>query len=185
MSPSASSSVFQSVITAHKKNISFETSTSQTLDGFNSRQGRTNTQSSSINESTRTSVFGDAVVPGHYEFDTPIGSVPSTPIHCDRSMTLPTDPSLNAKNVLADLHARLLASRMKCLKTMVVDDTPSNLKMLQRLLTNNSVTSDSAVDGVNAIEKYNNRDIEYDLIFMDYTMPNMVRHFINNLQLLL
>lgn len=61
----------------------------------------------------------------------------------------------------------------KVLSILVVDDAPSNRKMLQRLLANCSVSSDSACDGQQAIVMYDTASSDYDLIFMDYTMPNM------------
>eukprot|EP00602_Paraphysomonas_sp_CaronLab_P004766 CAMPEP_0185022188 /NCGR_PEP_ID=MMETSP1103-20130426/4919_1 /TAXON_ID=36769 /ORGANISM="Paraphysomonas bandaiensis, Strain Caron Lab Isolate" /LENGTH=619 /DNA_ID=CAMNT_0027554155 /DNA_START=516 /DNA_END=2371 /DNA_ORIENTATION=+ len=57
-------------------------------------------------------------------------------------------------------------------RVMCVDDTPSNLKMLQRLLTQFKVKSLAAVNGLEATLMYQeNRDLH--LIFMDYTMPVM------------
>ena len=52
----------------------------------------------------------------------------------------------------------------------MVDDAPSNRKMLQRLLKNNGVLSDHACDGQEAISIFEERK-DYDVIFMDNTMP--------------
>jgi CheY-like chemotaxis protein len=53
-------------------------------------------------------------------------------------------------------------------------DTPSNLKMLRRLLKIKGVASDGAVNGLEATVTVAARtDPEYTLIFMDYTMPIM------------
>ena len=98
------------------------------------------------------------------------------------NMGSPTSNNLNISQNVSDIPsynltsdaAALFTERMKCLHTMVVDDTPSNRKMLQHLLTNNKVSSDIACDGVEAIEQFNNNSKKYELIFMDYTMPNMV-----------
>jgi CheY-like chemotaxis protein len=45
--------------------------------------------------------------------------------------------------------------------------------MLVRLLMHRSIESVDAVDGVDANHKYDTHS-PFDIIFMDYTMPNMV-----------
>ena len=51
--------------------------------------------------------------------------------------------------------------------------------MLQRLLSNAGIASDSAVNGKDAIQICSKGDKTYDLIFMDNTMPIMVRTVVN------
>mmetsp|Transcript_21743 Transcript_21743/g.31644 ORF Transcript_21743/g.31644 Transcript_21743/m.31644 type:complete len:864 (+) Transcript_21743:98-2689(+) len=69
------------------------------------------------------------------------------------------------------MNSRLLPEKSE-MGVMCVDDTPSNLKMLQRLLTQFKVKSLAAVNGLEATLMYQeNRDLH--LIFMDYTMPVM------------
>ena len=58
--------------------------------------------------------------------------------------------------------------------TLVVDDTPSNRKMLQRVLQTNGIASDYASDGLEAIDKFETALDKYLLIFIDFTMPRMV-----------
>jgi CheY-like chemotaxis protein len=135
----------------------------------------------SNNPSAQNSACGDQPP---YEFDTPTLSKPTTPFgtstntptQTTRMVALPEDCASIKKESTSteDLHALAFDECMTGLNTMVVDDTPSNRKMLQRLLANNKVGSDFACDGVEAVEHYDNRKKEYDLIFMDYTMPKMV-----------
>lgn len=89
----------------------------------------------------------------------------------DEIITLPQLPS---DIVQGTMRNDLFQERLQALKTLVVDDTPSNRKMLQRILSNNLVMSDIACDGVDAVDMVRGQADEYDLIFMDYTMPNMV-----------
>ena len=63
--------------------------------------------------------------------------------------------------------------RLSSLNALVVDDTPSNRKMLQRLLKNNGVFSDYACDGQEAVSIIAEGSKDYDVIFMDNTMPIM------------
>ena len=62
---------------------------------------------------------------------------------------------------------------LSALRVLVVDDAPSNRKMLQRLLQNNKVSSDLACDGQEAVSMFDVSQDEYDIIFMDHTMPVM------------
>ena len=65
---------------------------------------------------------------------------------------------------------------------LVVDDANSNRRMLSRLLRRRCTIIDEAMDGAVAVEKVRqslksgdsgNSGDRYDLIFMDYVMPNM------------
>ena len=62
-------------------------------------------------------------------------------------------------------------------RVLVVDDAASNRRMLSRLLRSRCGVIDEAVDGVQAVEKVKQAMVEgqqpYDLIFMDFVMPNM------------
>jgi CheY-like chemotaxis protein len=50
------------------------------------------------------------------------------------------------------------------------------LKLLQYLLSKQGVKSDSAINGADAVEACAAKDFGYyDVIFMDYTMPVMVK----------
>ena len=69
---------------------------------------------------------------------------------------------------------------MMSLLTFILNllDTKSNQKMLQRLLLRaGDIESHCADDGLIALQKAFDADgrANYDLIFMDYTMPVMVR----------
>lgn len=63
--------------------------------------------------------------------------------------------------------------RLHDLRVLVVDDAPSNRKMLQRLLQNNKVSSELACDGQEAVSIFDSGQTEYDIMFMDHTMPVM------------
>lgn len=54
-------------------------------------------------------------------------------------------------------------------KILVVEDNDINIKLVQRILSNNGLSCDIAVDGQEAIEAFKTKD--YDLIFMDCQMP--------------
>lgn len=54
-------------------------------------------------------------------------------------------------------------------KILVVEDNDINIKLIQRILSNNGLSCDVAVDGQEAIEAFKAKD--YDLIFMDCQMP--------------
>lgn len=61
------------------------------------------------------------------------------------------------------------------LRTLVVDDSPMNRKMLQRMLKLFDVPSDAAEDGQIAVDMVKAKGPNhYDVIFMDFTMPVMV-----------
>ena len=55
-------------------------------------------------------------------------------------------------------------------------DVHSNRKMLSRLLQLQSVESDMACDGSEAVQMVKSSPGKYDMIFMDNLMPNMVRY---------
>lgn len=62
------------------------------------------------------------------------------------------------------------------LKVLVVDDAKMNLKLLMRLVAKKGHKVDGAEDGAIAVEKASNamdEDADYDVILMDYQMPNM------------
>jgi len=57
------------------------------------------------------------------------------------------------------------------LKALVVEDNPTNLKMIVKLLENIGIKSDVALNGKEAVEMYKNNS--YNIIFMDIQMPLM------------
>ena len=62
------------------------------------------------------------------------------------------------------------------LRILIVDDAVSNRKLLARLLKNKGHESDQAEDGNFAVEMVDKADIDgkqYDLVLMDYEMPNL------------
>lgn len=62
------------------------------------------------------------------------------------------------------------------LKVLVVDDAKMNLKLLMRLVAKKGHKVDGAEDGAIAVEKASQameEGCEYDVILMDYQMPNM------------
>lgn len=54
---------------------------------------------------------------------------------------------------------------------LVVDDTDMNIDLLVRILSGKGITTDTAVDGRDAIEQI--KANHYDLVFMDHMMPIM------------
>ena len=54
---------------------------------------------------------------------------------------------------------------------LIVDDNKMNIKVAERALSNYKPKTDSALSGMECIDKVNN--IQYDLIFMDIMMPGM------------
>ena len=56
-------------------------------------------------------------------------------------------------------------------KILIVDDSPINIKIAERLLEGYKVGVDSATSGRECLEKV--RDTKYDLIFLDHMMPEM------------
>lgn len=54
---------------------------------------------------------------------------------------------------------------------LVVDDTPMNLMVIRNLLKRTGIKLDEAGSGAECIEKASNK--KYDLILLDYRMPNM------------
>eukprot|EP00596_Hydrurales_sp_CCMP1899_P010132 CAMPEP_0119042986 /NCGR_PEP_ID=MMETSP1177-20130426/16320_1 /TAXON_ID=2985 /ORGANISM="Ochromonas sp, Strain CCMP1899" /LENGTH=564 /DNA_ID=CAMNT_0007010129 /DNA_START=1274 /DNA_END=2968 /DNA_ORIENTATION=+ len=58
-------------------------------------------------------------------------------------------------------------------KCLIVDDTQSNSKMLALVLKKRDILSDIAENGLEAVKAVNEKGHEYDVIFMDHTMPIM------------
>ena len=61
-------------------------------------------------------------------------------------------------------------------RLLVVDDTPSNLKVAEGLLLPYKIKVDTCLSGARAIEMIhdqNNKHQSYDLVFMDHMMPEM------------
>ncbi len=58
-------------------------------------------------------------------------------------------------------------------RLLVVDDEPDNLKILQYYLSNAGYQVDSAVDGIDAWHCLSSNPFKYDLILLDWMMPNM------------
>ena len=56
-------------------------------------------------------------------------------------------------------------------KVLIVDDSKMNLKVAETLMKPYNFNIDTAINGLEAIEKVNNQ--KYDLIFMDIMMPKM------------
>lgn len=69
-------------------------------------------------------------------------------------------------------------------KILVVDDVAINLRVFSMLLSNTDVTVDTAISGIEAVEKIKRN--KYDLIFIDHLMPGMdgveLKTIIDNLQ---
>lgn len=57
------------------------------------------------------------------------------------------------------------------MKALVVDDSMINLKVAQKLLEHENVLVDTALSGMDCLEKVRNNS--YDIIFMDIMMPEM------------
>ncbi|MCR5580631.1 MAG: response regulator [Pseudobutyrivibrio sp.] len=56
-------------------------------------------------------------------------------------------------------------------KILVVDDVAINLRVFTMLLSNTDITVDTAISGIDALEKI--KKIKYDIIFIDHLMPGM------------
>ena len=56
-------------------------------------------------------------------------------------------------------------------KVLVVDDTPTNLKLISGMIRLHGIDPDNALSGKEAISMMENK--KYDLIFLDYMMPDM------------
>ncbi len=56
-------------------------------------------------------------------------------------------------------------------KILIVDDVAINLRVFTMLLSNTDITVDTAISGVEALEKI--KRIKYDMIFIDHLMPGM------------
>lgn len=57
------------------------------------------------------------------------------------------------------------------MKALVVDDSPINLKIAQKLLETEGLTVDTVLSGKECLEKV--KSTKYDVIFMDIMMPEM------------
>eukprot|EP01042_Synura_sphagnicola_P036861 gene36861-biopygen31412 len=73
--------------------------------------------------------------------------------------------------VIASSHGRADVRKMLN-RVLVVDDVHLNRKMLRRTLESRAHTVAEAIDGVEALRRVR-VDQPYDLITMDYQMPNM------------
>ncbi|MCR4851828.1 MAG: response regulator [Lachnospiraceae bacterium] len=56
-------------------------------------------------------------------------------------------------------------------KVLVVDDTPTNLKLISGMIRLHGVDPDNALSGKEALSMMENK--KYDLVFLDYMMPDM------------
>ena len=77
-----------------------------------------------------------------------------------------------------DCNSGILVDKNKLsgLKVLMVDDTPLARSALQSLLNDLGIHADEAESGIEALElikRSENNDIYYDIIFMDWRMPNM------------
>ncbi|MDR0307482.1 MAG: response regulator [Chitinispirillales bacterium] len=68
--------------------------------------------------------------------------------------------------------AKLMREYMPYASVLVVDDVESNLYVARGLLSPYGLSSDTAMSGFEAIDKIRNGNV-YDIIFMDYMMPEM------------
>lgn len=58
------------------------------------------------------------------------------------------------------------------MKALIVDDTPINVKVAERLLSLENVETESVNNGKDCIEKIKSGSI-YDVVFLDIMMPGM------------
>jgi len=68
------------------------------------------------------------------------------------------------------------SSSFRSKRVLIVDDAITNRKMIARLLLKKSYETDEAADGLEAVEKVKislRNSTQYDLILMDFVMPNM------------
>ncbi len=88
-----------------------------------------------------------------------------------RSVTQIGDFKTRIINTLKDrkeYHEKFMAPDAKVL---VVDDTPMNHVVFKELIKNTKIKIDSVMSGKECLEKQH--DIPYDIIFLDYRMPQM------------
>ena len=60
----------------------------------------------------------------------------------------------------------------KAARILIVDDTPLNLQVFVGLLKRTGVQIDTAESGRECVERFG-RDVQYDMVFLDYRMPQM------------
>lgn len=70
-----------------------------------------------------------------------------------------------------ELDAEIDLQRMKSAKVLVVDDDPTNRKIIAAILQPLVEHLDVAVDGIEAVQQV--RHCQYDVVFMDIHMPHM------------
>ena len=56
-------------------------------------------------------------------------------------------------------------------KVLIVDDNKLNIKIAKKMLEPYNFDLDECLSGIQCLEK--TKDVTYDIIFMDYMMPNM------------
>ena len=83
---------------------------------------------------------------------------------------IPGDPSTVSQIPLSALTARLTRAQ-KGITALVVDDSPISRVLGASLLARHNISADVAENGQTALEKLTDR--RYDLIFMDYAMPEL------------
>jgi CheY-like chemotaxis protein len=98
------------------------------------------------------------------------------PVSLQRSMSLITsqDVSMN-RSVVRNYEINQSDSRVYD-SALVVDDSPLNRKMLRSIIKSSFERIEEAVDGIDAIDKYNASyalGFHFSIIFMDDSMPRM------------
>lgn len=57
------------------------------------------------------------------------------------------------------------------MKVLIVDDSPINLKVAQRIIEHEGILVDTVISGFECLERV--KESQYDIIFMDIMMPEM------------
>ena len=107
---------------------------------------------------TVTSEYGKG---SNFHIEIPQGVADAAPVGVVNLQRTRREESVRPAGAFAAPQLRLLA----------VDDTPMNLKVVQKLLKNNGVSLDTAASGAEALRLTAER--RYDLILMDHQMPEM------------
>jgi len=87
----------------------------------------------------------------------------------------PADMVQAARRLKESLEQKISAAKrsLSAIKALVVDDFLPNLNVAAGLLRKKNIQADCAISGQNAIDLIKGGEPKYDIIFMDYLMPEM------------
>jgi len=108
-----------------------------------------------------------------------IAPVPKGAILVDKIVALVSNPNLAAGVKMEELIKTLELTPLEeeqattPLKALVVDDVSATRKMLSMMLKVFNIICDTSSDGLECLQAVKDKNQDYDVIFMDNTMPNM------------